>query len=329
MKMPHRAGLCLAATLTVLSPAPREARADDARAAAQALFDEAMKQMEARAYDRACPKLEEAVKLLPGKVGTMMELARCYEDWGKTASAWSRYRAAADAAAAASDPRAAKARAKTDELAPRVPKLILEVAPANQSLRGFTLERDGHEIGTAEWGAALPADPGKHAVAASAPGKKRWTATLSIAPGATPTTLRIPGLEDDPAAPAPPRPADAAPPASASAPLWPWVAGGIGIASLGFAIGFGVDGLMAKRSLDQLCHGTLSPCAGHTASDIDPLNARKDRGLALFIGFGTAGAAGLSAGIVGLVSHRKPVDALVVAPLVGPGFAGAVLGNRF
>jgi hypothetical protein len=257
-----------------------------------------------------------------------MEHARCYEGWGKTASAWSGYRAAADAAAKLSDPRAPKARAKADELAPRVPKLILEVAPANRSLRGFTLERDEHEVGAAEWDTALPADPGKHVIAASAPGKKRWTSSIEVARGATPTTLRIPGLEDDPAAAAA-RPAGAAPPTSASAPIWPWIAGGVGLASLAVAVGFGVDGLLAKGSLDDLCHGTLSPCAGHTASDIDPLNARKDRGLGLFIGFGTVGVAGLSAGIAGLVSHRKPADALVVAPLVGPGLAGAVVGGRF
>ena len=321
-----RARLSLAVTLVVACLAPRAAAADDARAAAQALFDDAMKQMEKHAYDRACPALEDVNKLQPGKVGALMELARCYEEWGKTASAWSRYRAAADAAAALSNPRQARARAKVDELAPRVSKLTLAVAPANRAARGFTVQRDGHDLGTAEWDTALPADPGTHTVVATAPGKKSWTADIVVAPRGAAATLQIPVLEDNPAAARP----DAGPtPPARGAPVWPWVVGGFGLASLGVAVGFGVDGLLAKSRLDQLCNGTLSPCAGQTASTIDPLNARKDRGLGLFIGFGAAGVAGLVTGIVALTARSGGKDALVVTPLLVPGYAGVEIEQRF
>ncbi len=320
--------VCLAAAFLV----PRSASADDSRAAALAMFDEAMKRMEAHAYDRACPQLEDVVKLQPGKVGAMLELGRCYEEWGKTASAWSGYRAAAEAAAAAADARATNARAQADELGPRVPKLTIAVAPANRDARGFTVQRDAHELGAVQWDTALPADPGKHVVVASAPGKKRWTGDVTVPPRAGTTTISVPALEDDAEAPAAPAPTTPEPPsatAGGGAPVWPWAVGGAGVVMLSIGVGFGADGIVASSSLNQLCNGTLSPCAGHTENDIAPLNARKDRGLGLFLAFGPAGAAGVVAAIVGFASQPKQAEALVVTPWLGPGLAGVGFGGKF
>ena len=72
-----------------LCPSPAAAQPDDTqrRAAAEALFGQATKLMDEKSYDKACPKLEEVVKLQPGKVGTMKTLAECYEATNKTASA--------------------------------------------------------------------------------------------------------------------------------------------------------------------------------------------------------------------------------------------------
>jgi hypothetical protein len=320
MKMLPSACFCLVSTLALASLMPRSARADDAHATAQGLFDDAMKLMEQHAYDRACLKLDDVVKLQPRKVGALMELARCFEEWGKTASAWSYYRAAADAAAALSDPREAKARAKVDDLATRLPKLIIDVAPANRTSKGFTVQRDDHELSAAEWSTPLPADPGKHVVVASAPGKKRWSRDIIIEPRAAPVRIAVPALEDE-----------SGPPdrgSSASAPVWPWIAGSLGLVSLGLATGFGIDGLKATSELNALCNGNISPCAGHTASDVGPYNSRKDVDLAMFIGLGAAGVGGVAAGIAGLAGRPKAGE-VVAAPLLGPGLGGVVVGGRF
>ena len=276
MKMLPSARFCLVSTLALASLVPRGAGADDARATAQGLFDEAMKLMEQHAYDRACPKLKDVVEMQPRKVGALMELARCHEEWGKTALAWSYYRAAADTAAALSDPREAKARAKVGDLATRLPKLIVDVAPANRTSKGFTVQRDDHELSAAEWSTPLPADPGKHVVVASAPGKKRWSGDVMVEPRAATARVAVPELEDE-SGPAPPRAAPDAG-ARASAPVWPWIVGGLGVVSLGVATGFGIDGLKARSELYALCNGTISPCTGQTANDIAPYNSRKDSG---------------------------------------------------
>jgi serine/threonine-protein kinase len=348
MKPSTRFPLCAAAALALTSLAPR-AGADDARATAQALFDDAVQAMKERAYDRACPKLEEVVRLQPGKVGAMMQLAQCYEDAGKIVSAWSRYRAAADAAAP-SDDRGPKARARAEELAKRIPKLTLAVAPANRALRGFSLTRAGREMGAAEWDTALPVDPGRYEIVASAPGKKSWTGSIEVTAGGAPVTVQIPALpalkdEGSPTVVAQPRPATpppAAPPSttqpahdgssSPKPPAWAWVATGAGLAALGVAAGFGIDGLMAKNSIAARCHG-LSPCPGLDQADADSLNGRKDRGLAVFIGAGVAGAAGVAAGLAGLLggprAAAKDAGVIVVVPAIGPGLGGASIEGRF
>lgn len=62
------------------------------------LFNEAKGLMDAGDYAAACPKLEESVAC-DHQVGAELNLAMCYEHVGRTASACSQWRDAADAAA--------------------------------------------------------------------------------------------------------------------------------------------------------------------------------------------------------------------------------------
>jgi hypothetical protein len=54
---------------------------------------------------------------------------------------------------------------------------------------------DGHPIGRAAWGTAMPVDPVQHVVAASRPGKKPWSVRVDIAPGAPERTIALLPLE--------------------------------------------------------------------------------------------------------------------------------------
>jgi hypothetical protein len=108
--------------------------------------------------------------------------------------------------------------------------------------------------------------------------------------------------------------------------------GGAGIAALGAAAGFGIEGLLAKNELNRLCAGQIS-CKGHSQSELDPLNSRKDIGLGVLIGAGVLGVAGVTAALVQIVGKRqmpaKAAGALSVAPAFGPGLGGVALGGRF
>ncbi len=73
--------LLLAATTSFAEPS-----ADD-RTVARSLFDQGRALVKDGNYAAACPKLEESQKIDSG-VGTLFNLADCYEHLGRFASAW-------------------------------------------------------------------------------------------------------------------------------------------------------------------------------------------------------------------------------------------------
>jgi hypothetical protein len=331
--------------------------ADDTAAAAQALFDEAASLMGQKAYDRACPKLDEVVRLQPKKIGASMQRAQCYEGWGKLASAWSAYRAAGDLARAAGDARAAKADAKVQELAARLPQLTGTVAPEIRDTPGLSVERDGVAVGSAGWGTALPVDPGTHVVAAVAPGKKRWTRSVTLAAGDAPVTVTVPALEDEapapppekalPVLPAPPPAAAVAPPralqnrppetspgeANAPVPAWAWGVGGAGLAAAGVALGFGIDAAIVNARQESKCPMGLSACPS-TYTTLSADNAQKDRDRIVYGVVGGAGVAAIVAAVVGIATRPKRASSggsirVVWAPSVGPSLVGSTWQGVF
>ena len=92
------------AGVLLLSAAARAEEPPDGakKAAAQALFDEGKRLMDAGQFAQACPKFADSEKLDPG-VGTLLNLGVCYEKNGQTASAWATYKEAASAAANAGE----------------------------------------------------------------------------------------------------------------------------------------------------------------------------------------------------------------------------------
>jgi hypothetical protein len=173
-------------------------------------------------------------------------------------------------------------------------------------------------------GSARAIDPGEHHLRFEIDGAPALDQTVQIREGEKNRALGV-SFQTKPAPP------DTTAAPGAGRPVWAWIAVGAGVASLGVAVGFGVDGLSAKSTIDSTCHGQ-SPCPGLDPSQADALNGRKDRGLGVFIGAGAAGVAGITAGLVGLLGRRSRANAtsaLVVTPLLGPQLRGAALEGRF
>jgi serine/threonine-protein kinase len=146
-----------------------DAHADDAanKAAAQALYDQAVKLMATNKLAEACKKLEDSSKLFDG-LGTKGRLAECYEKSQRLASAWVLYRGALSLAESRADPRAAELRTRVASIEPRLSRLKVEV-PRAARVSGLKIARDGTDLPEALWGVSLPVDGGVHSVEAAAP----------------------------------------------------------------------------------------------------------------------------------------------------------------
>jgi serine/threonine-protein kinase len=188
----QRARIALVAlVVSVACFVPAMARAD--AAAARALFDDARKLAASGAFQAACPKFEESYKLDPG-MGTLFNLADCWEHLGKTASAWVRFREVADAAGRAGQADREKiARSRAAALESKLSRMIVQVkAPS-----GVEVTKDGVAFGSAQWDTPIPVDPGAHTVEAKASGKLPWNQTVEVPPNGS-TTVVVPPLEPAP-----------------------------------------------------------------------------------------------------------------------------------
>lgn len=264
--------LSIVALSAALVALPREAIAADA-AAAETLFNEARALVVRGDYDKACPKLEESQRLDAG-MGTLFNLADCYEHVGKSASAWAAFLEVASAARVAGQPsREADARARAAAIEPGLAKLVIDVSPAVASTPSLVVKRDAIEVGRPQWGSAVPIDPGKHAFVATAAGKKPWRIEIAIAAGTPSTRVVVPPLEEEAAAPAPPTSTGgvdtAAPSGGSTQRTVGLVMGAVGL------VGVGVGSFFGWRSFARH-DDSLGHCDSSNLCDAEGVSLRDD-----------------------------------------------------
>lgn len=124
-------------------------------------------------------------------------------------------------------------------------------------------------------------------------------------------------------------------------PTWPWVVGGLGLVSLGVAVGFGVDGLAATDALINHCGPDYAtqPCR-ESVGTYDPTgdNSRKNLDLGMFIGLASVGVAAVTAAVIGRVTiapsrqttrTTAPPARVTLAPQFTASSAGLSLRGEF
>lgn len=311
----------------------------ESKAAAEALFDEGRRLLDAGQIAEACSKLEQSDRLDPA-VGTQLNLAVCYERAGRTASAWATYRRAAAAAKARGQAeREELARNGAAALEPKLSRLAIVVAPEVR-LDGLTIKKNGEVVAPELWGQAVPVDPGPVRVEASAPGYEPWTGEIEIrdpgkteslsvpalGPGAAveaPATEPPPGAAPVPVVPQSP-PADAAADPGASQRTWGLVLGGAGV--VGLAVG-GVFALQAASKNDESKEHCLpndpNLCTEEGAALRD--DARSAGNVATIVG-----GIGLALAATGAVLYfTAPSEPARVGVRGTPGGASILLGGSF
>jgi hypothetical protein len=322
-----------AACVVCLSLAPRPAAAQGT-AAAEVLFNEARKAMDAKDYDTACKRFRESNRLDPA-VGTMLNLATCEDRRGRVATAWELFRGAYEKLPP-SDPRHDYAKAQVDRLEPRLPHVTLTLAAGAPP---DTKVRDGETIYSgAAFGLPLPVDPGKHDLVIEAPGRETRTVAVEIREAATMTIEIVPGAEkaESPAGTETGSAAqgDARETSSSAGgdgggfgkKQWGFVAGGVGVVGIGVGITAGIMALGKKSTTDEQCSEALQRCSqeGHDAA-----SAGRTLAAVSTVGW-IVGAVGVGAGVYLILSsggEKGPVTALQTTPL--PGGAALTVKHRF
>jgi serine/threonine-protein kinase len=255
-----------AIVLTVTTPCRADGVAD--AVAAEQLFNDARRLMDGKDFDAACPKLEASQHLDPG-AGTLLNLARCYEGLGRTASAWATYRDAEGAAERSGRPDWSRiAREHAGALLPTLPRLSV-VVPPEVVVSGLVLEKGDRPIDRALWGSPVPTDPGSYVISARAPGHIPWSLRVDVGSKNANVVVTVPPLPVD--ALAPPGPlADARAPASAPREQAPsstqrtsgLIVGGVGLGAIAAGAIFGLIANGTYTSaIDDDCGGHANTCS--------------------------------------------------------------------
>jgi hypothetical protein len=180
---------------------PASGSAQTEATAARALFNEARALAEKGEHAAACPKFEESMRLRPGE-GTRFNLADCWEQIGRTASAWGEFlEVASSSKASGRKDREKLARRRAAALEPKLSRLIIQVTVRESEL---SVMRDGMEVRDGTWGTAVPVDPGRHSISARAPGKRPWSQEIEVS-GTEPVTVKIGRLEHETSAESAPK----------------------------------------------------------------------------------------------------------------------------
>jgi hypothetical protein len=177
----------------VVAPEVRAAGDSDTNAAAaEASFQEGRKLMEAKRYAEACPKFAASQKSAPA-IGTLLNLADCYEKNNQLASAWTKFHEAiALAQRLGRSNREQTARERADKLESRIIKLSI-LAHAS----GLDVKLDGNPVDPAVLGTPIPVDAGKHTLEATAKGKKPFAKDFEVSYAKKNPSIDIPPLEDE------------------------------------------------------------------------------------------------------------------------------------
>ena len=290
----------------VAAPPPPAASAPVTQSSAAELLDaQGTALMQQRRFGEACPKLAESDRIQPG-TGVLLRLALCYEQLGRTASAWSSYREAVGRARRAGDaPVADLASKRADELEPRLAKLDVRVAPGDDPGL-LDVRLDGVALASSTLGVDVPVDPGSHTIRATARGRRTFEKTFTVADrrATTAVTLDLP--------------LDTRGTTQRTAAI---VVAGVGAA--GLAAG-GVLGLLAMSNWNRARSECTSGTSGCNQDALGLKSTVDAEALASTIAFGV-GAAGLAGAALLWWTAPSPSASRGTAVVVSPAIAGGLV----
>lgn len=297
---------------------------------AQSLFEDAKRLKAEKKYDQACPKFTESYRLDPA-AGTLLNLAVCNEEWGKTATAWAQYKdSISQARKDRREDREKYASERVSVLEPKLSHLTMTTV-AGAATAGMEIEIDHTKLGATILGSSLPVDPGPHRITVTQPGKKPWTTSIEIGAEADKKSIEIPALED--------APKEAPPPTTPTGPQRDYtptyVVAGIGAGLVAIGIFTGIEATTTWSTRNSLCPGDQCTSTAGTSED----KTSRNWALATDVLLGVGAGFGLVSLYMYLVDPNAGESAPVTAapatakidvhPSFAPGFSGLSVTGAF
>ncbi|MBA3451695.1 MAG: hypothetical protein H0T42_01205 [Deltaproteobacteria bacterium] len=305
--------------LALLLASSTFAAADTEKERADKLFEDGRRYLSAKEYALACIAFEQSQASDPA-IGTQLNIALCYEAWGKTASAYRAYVEAERLAKLKFDDRARGARTKLAELASRVPRLRLELPEDTDP--SLVIMFDNKELALEQIADDLLIDPGKHRVEARVAGAPPKATEIEIANGERKTLLiDLPVTATKVIVPVP-----STPPRRAGR-----LYGGIALISLGVVAIGGASFIALGARQDYNDAVELCPqfvCSTRTAFDATQ-DARKRANYMTFVGVG-GGVLAITGFVLVLTSRGDAVEQrpVSIVPVIGGDQIGLAIGGR-
>jgi hypothetical protein len=294
---------------------------------ADVLFQKGKQLLADKKYAEACKAFQDVDRIDPG-IGAKLNVARCFEEWGRLATAFRWYGNAEKMAADTRDDRAPKIRELMRALDARTPRITIRVAPGSDTAALTKLSIDGALVAITELGNEIRIDSGPHTIeyvvrndARVKPvtvDKRRAEVVLEL-PAATATDtgppVAQPARDDDPG-----RTRKIIGISTGAAGLIMMSAAGI--------ITLGARGKY-NDALEAHCMGSTSGC---DAEGLEKTHDARSTANAMTV-VTIIGAAAVAGGVVLYLTAPKPSGAaehaVYVTPIVGSDSAGIAFGGRY
>jgi tetratricopeptide (TPR) repeat protein len=297
------------ACVAVASAQPRDKKRADK------LFEDGRRYLAAKEYALACTAFEQSQAADPA-IGTLLNIALCYEDWGHLAAAYRAYLEAEKFAGEKKDKRAKGAHTKVEQLGPMVPHLQLDV-PADAD-PGAVFLLDGKEIDRAGMTGDLLVEIGSHTVEARVSGKPPKLTTVDVKLGEhRHLVVEVPKPEVAVKVVVAPPPAR-----NRTKLIGGLTLGGVGVVAVGFA---GYVALVARQDYENAvkdCPNTI--CTNHDAYEITQRARRRANYMSIVTG---AGFAAVGVGIYLVLTSRETRESKVTVMPTSDGL-GLAIGGR-